>query len=321
MTQRFAAKSGTVLPEPETGNGRSLRNAVTAYLLDIKARKKSKTHSAYATALKYFLESCSKQTLEQITRADLLAYQIYLREKGQSDRSVANKFENVCSFLKQQKIIVSGPNGLISKNDWPVYTEEEVSVYTDEELKKFFETCNETEKLWFKFFYVTAMREQEVMYVSWSDIDFEQKSITVRENKRFGFRPKVYKGRSIRISADLLDLLKTWKKKSDQTCGLVFPTAGCLPKFDFLDCCKAIAKRAGLNQSDFYLHKFRATGRHDCCRVGWTSRRSRKFWGILTWSLRCATWAHRGMMSFRRRSSRSIRRFSFGGLKLGCATA
>ena len=82
-TERFGAKSGSVLPEPETGDGRSLRNAVTSYLLDIKARKKSKTHSAYATALKYFLESCPKQTLEQITRADLLAYQIYLREKKQ----------------------------------------------------------------------------------------------------------------------------------------------------------------------------------------------------------------------------------------------
>ena len=28
---------------------------------------------------------------------------------------------------------------------------------------------------------------------------------------------------------------------------------------DFLDCCKSIAKRAGLNEDNFWLHKFRAT--------------------------------------------------------------
>jgi integrase/recombinase XerD len=39
----------------------------------------------------------------------------------------------------------------------------------------------------------------------------------------------------------------------------VFPTADCNPKLDFLDCCKAIAKRAGLNPEGFWLHKFRAT--------------------------------------------------------------
>jgi hypothetical protein len=34
---------------------------------------------------------------------------------------------------------------------------------------------------------------------------------------------------------------------------------GCKPKLDFLDNCKAIAKRAKLKAEDFWLHKFRAT--------------------------------------------------------------
>jgi site-specific recombinase XerD len=40
---------------------------------------------------------------------------------------------------------------------------------------------------------------------------------------------------------------------------LVFPTSGCNPKLDFLDCLKAVAKRSGLKEDDFGLHKFRAT--------------------------------------------------------------
>jgi integrase/recombinase XerD len=125
-------KAGITLPEPETTGGRSLEDAVTTYLLEIFAHKKPKTHSAYELALRYFLESCHKTTLEQITRADLLAFRTYLVAKKQSDRSQWNKFASVMSFLKQNKI-----TGLVSKNDWPSFTEEEVSTYTKEELKSF----------------------------------------------------------------------------------------------------------------------------------------------------------------------------------------
>jgi integrase/recombinase XerD len=256
IARKQAARAGIVLPEPESANGgRSLREAVDGYLLEIQAHKKKKTHSAYRTALTYFLESCRKQTLEEITRTDLLAFKTFLRDKKeQSDRSVSNKFENVMSFLKQNKI-----TGLIGKTDWPVFTEEEVSVYTQEELDQFFAACNDVETLWFKTFYFTACREQEIMHLSWSDIDFERSIVTVRENKEFGFKPKAYKGRFIPISSGLLTLLKAWKEQSDRTCGLIFPTAGCKPKQNFLDECKTIAERAELNKDDFYLHKFRAT--------------------------------------------------------------
>jgi site-specific recombinase XerD len=40
---------------------------------------------------------------------------------------------------------------------------------------------------------------------------------------------------------------------------LVFPTSGCKPKLDFLDCLKAVAQRAKLKPEGFWLHKFRAT--------------------------------------------------------------
>jgi len=254
--RRAAADAGITLPQSKPAAGsRLLKEVVETYLLEIQAHKKKKTHSAYRTALTYFLESCKKQTLEEIHRTDMLAFKTYLRDKKkQSDRSIANKFENVMSFLKQQKI-----TGLIGKNDRPTFTQEEVETYTQDELDKFFAACTETENVWFEFFYRTAMREQEVMHVSWSDIDFERSAITVRENKRFGWKPKAYKGRYISIPASLIMLLKAWKEKSDRTCGLVFPTTGCKPKQNFLDECKAIAKRAELNKEDFYLHKFRAT--------------------------------------------------------------
>jgi hypothetical protein len=49
---------------------------------------------------------------------------------------VYNKFENLMSFLKAQ-----GVRGLVGKNDWPRFTEEEPEIYEPAELDKLFATC------------------------------------------------------------------------------------------------------------------------------------------------------------------------------------
>src|SRR5262249_53046981 len=74
-----------------------------------------------------------------------------------------------------------------------------------------------------------------------------------------GWTPKAYKEREIPIPEKLLKSLKAHEAKSDKGSKLVFPTAGCRPKLDFLDCLKAAAERAKLDQENFWLHKFRAT--------------------------------------------------------------
>jgi integrase/recombinase XerD len=56
-----------------------------------------------------------------------------------------------------------------------------------------------------------------------------------------------------------INTLKARKAKADKKCNLVFPTSGCNPKLDFLDCLKACAERAELKKEHFRLHKFRAT--------------------------------------------------------------
>ena len=137
--------------------------------------QKPKTLAAYTTALKYFTESCRKFYLHEIERYDMLKFVGFLRdEKKQSPRSVYNKFETVMTFLKANEI-----RGLVGKNDWPRYTEEEPEMYEQEELDKLFKACTDEERLWFEFFLMTGMREQEVMYAYWSDVNLA--ASTVRE--------------------------------------------------------------------------------------------------------------------------------------------
>jgi integrase len=246
-------KHGIKVIESEKGSA-TLANAAVIYLGEIKLAKKPKTHAAYNTSLTYFLESCKKQTLAEIERGDLLQYSAFLRDvKKLEPRTVWNKFSNVMSFLKAQ-----GIRGLANKTDWPRYVEDEPEVYERVDLDKFFAACDSTERLWFKFFLMTGMREQEVMHTTWAEINLNRGAVTVRYKKEYGFSPKNYKGREIPIPTKLVASLKKWKTK-DADCPLLFPTSGCKPKMNFLDSCKAIAKRAELNPDDFWLHKFRAT--------------------------------------------------------------
>ena len=95
--------------------------------------------------------------------------------------------------------------------------------------------------------------------------------MTVRYKPEYGFSLKNNREREIPIPTKLVASLKAWKAKSDKTCGLVFPTAGCRPKMNFLDDLKAAAERAKLSPEKFWLHKFRprsplgACGRASIC--------------------------------------------------------
>ena len=243
-----------VVPDGQNGH-RSMASSVADYLEEVKLSKKPKTLAAYGTALNYFVESCHKLSLEEIERKDLLKYAAFLRdEKEQSPRSCWNKFSNVMTFLKAQ-----GIRGLALKNDWPRFTEEEPEIYEREELDKLFKACDGEERLWYEFFLMTGMREQEVMYTYWSDVSFAASTVRVSHKADRGWTPKAYKEREIPLPKKLVNGLQAWRKKTDKNCDLVFPTAGCNPKLDFLDSLKAVAERAKLDKENFWLHKFRAT--------------------------------------------------------------
>jgi hypothetical protein len=133
----------SVLPENVDGH-RSIATAVAAFLDETELTKKPKTLAAYTTALNYFTESCPKLYLHDIERVDLLKFCAFLRDqKKQAPRSVYNKFENLMTFLK-----ANGIRGLVGKNDWPRYTEEEPEMYEQTELDSLFKACDSEEGLW-----------------------------------------------------------------------------------------------------------------------------------------------------------------------------
>jgi integrase/recombinase XerD len=250
-----AIANGVPLASANGATDRQLLSvAVTEYLEEVKLSSKPGTLVGYTTSLNYFTESCHRLNIGDVDRLDLLKFVAFLRdEKGHSQRTCWNKFNNVVSFLKSR-----GIHGLVKKTDWPRYTEEEPEVYEREDLDTLFAKCSADERLWFEFFLMTGMREQEVMHTEWSDLNLKASTVRVTHKPDRDWTPKAYKEREIPIPARLTASLKAWKAKANG-CALLFPASGCNPKTNFLYDLKAVAERAGLRQDEFWLHKFRST--------------------------------------------------------------
>jgi integrase/recombinase XerD len=124
-------------------------------------------------------------------------------------------------------------------------------------LEKFFAACDKDERLCYEFFLMTGMREQEVIYREWPDLNQRSGTVSMKWKPAYNWTPKGYKEREIPIPTSLMASLTSARPKNSK--GLIFPTSTGKADWHFLEGCKTIAHRAGLDPDDFWLHKFRAT--------------------------------------------------------------
>jgi integrase len=259
-------------------------DAVARYLRDVKMNKSDSTFRHYSQTLDLFQQSLVKATVDAINRDDMMDFQASLYKLGLSARTVKHKAIIVTSFLK-----TLGVRDLLGKGDWPSYTEEDPEIYTPEELQRFFAACTPEESLLFRFFLHSGFRDGEVRHAHWTDLDFTHGTAKVKHkevsrSQSWSFDPKSRRTREVPLPDFLIDLLREAKKHAKSK--LIFPSKahskapkarpGGKPSDEFLEYCKAIALRAGLNCEDcentageicavapccdqFYLHKFRAT--------------------------------------------------------------
>lgn len=80
-------------------------------------------------------------------------------------RTVHNRCSILRGFLRANDINV------IARQDLPRYTEKEVAAYSEDELKALFAAAITEDRLAFQFFLLTGVREQEVQFACWSDVD------------------------------------------------------------------------------------------------------------------------------------------------------
>ena len=70
-----------------------------------------------------------------------------------------------------------------------------MKIYRHDELARFFSACSDTERALFTTFLLTGFREQEVMFLRWSDVNFELRTVRVNFETGTGVLPEAM-GRS-----------------------------------------------------------------------------------------------------------------------------
>lgn len=259
---------GKVPPKIEDGTATSIADAMPMFLEHVKAHSPDKPLTArrYQEVLGHFQRLLGKKKyVEAITRADIDDYKIKRSEEpnGRHDRPAKPRTINFeVSTLRTFFYYLINERGIPMANPCarfkPLKDEKEKArrkppTYTQAELDRLFAACTDLEKTAFATLLLTGLREQELCYLTWKDVDLKRATIKVTGEGKDGFSPKDYEERVIPIPPDLLALLKRLPRKSEWVC----PGAKGGREAHLLRRLKAVAKRAGVQQAT--LHKFRHT--------------------------------------------------------------
>jgi len=221
----------------------------------------AETTTAYGQHIGELLAACKEsghRYPEEIDANDLRRFMDTLRQDDYSHNSICNHYTSTVAFLKFCGI---DHKTLLPYSERPTPEHDDPVAYTEEEVEKFFVACgDERYRIVFEFLLKVGARELEAAHLEWTDIRDDGRSATVKiENKRhLNHRTKTRKSRVVPLERGLADKLAAWHRKNPGT-NLVFGTDSDKVDWHFLRACKSVAKRAGFDPNNFWLHKWRDT--------------------------------------------------------------
>ena len=254
-------KAGETVKKP------ALHVAVTKYLEQIEALKKPNTHRKYAAVLERFLDFFrDRDSIDAISSDDLTRFVVTLKkDHGLGSNTILHNAVIIAQFLKRH-----GRSGITRELQLPERITPLVKVYRHEELARFFAACSDLEHALFATFLLTGFREQEVMFLRWSDLNFELRTVRVTAKPELRFYPKRWEDREVPAPMELIEELR--KHPHRPKCQFVFPSPTGNREQHMLDHCKSVATRAKLDPTKFDLKTFRSTYATGMLRRGFDVR-------------------------------------------------
>jgi len=209
-----------------------------------EAGRRPKTIKQYRTALNEFAKNVKARYIDEVNEQVLRQYLRFMREpvpeqrRGYSAKTIETRMTVIFSLLKTNKIE--------ARVDLPKVTEKIVRRFSQAELKKLFAAMSDEEKFRYSFFLDTGCREQEVMYATWRDIDWDTEEFLVTAKREDGFEPKDHEERRVPLSKSMIKQLKEHYNEPAHL-RWIFTNGDNNPESHFLDKFKRIALRAGAN--------------------------------------------------------------------------
>ena len=250
-----------IAPKPSPEAPKSFEELRTAFIHDKKTTFKkdgspldADTITHYEQVTQVFLDTIQRKMPSQVTKQDLKDW-IASQRLRVSHRTVCNLYIGIVCFLHFCGV---DHKKLLPQSERPTPVEETPECYNESEMTKFFFACvNERDSLAFELFLKTGPRERELTNLEWDDLILGPNPV-VKYRTKEGFRTKTGKSRVVPLESNLAVKLAAWRD-TNPTTRLVFPTVEGKVEGHFLRTCKTLAKRAGMDEKNFWLHKFRDT--------------------------------------------------------------
>ena len=227
---------------------------------------KPATAQRYGQVLRHFVRLFGhKQYVENITRADVDEYKIHRRQEKseQHGRLITARTVNfeVCTLrtffyylINERGVSMTNPCARFKHlRDAKKKAGRRPPTYTQAEIEALLSHCDDFERAVFATLLLTGLREQELCFLTWRDLDFTRACLRVSGEGKMGFSPKDYEERAIEMPPDLVSVLAALPRRSEW----VFPTNSGKRLNHLLRRLKAIAAQAQV--ADATLHKFRHT--------------------------------------------------------------
>lgn len=216
---------------------KTVEEAAREYIQRSK-QKAHKTYLGYRTAVNLFVARCKKTYVDEICRDDMLDFLHELRtrpsrETGKpiGESTVFNYFLKTMVFLNDRgigKYVMR--EDWVQKKDWPVNVDKrnknkKYATYAEQEVAAMLHVADASEEAVVRFLVGTGFRIGEAAVAEWMDVDWEEKTVSVRFKPKFAFRPKDYEERTVAISDTLLTCLRKYRGSAANDV-LIFPSPG-----------------------------------------------------------------------------------------------
>ena len=231
-----------------------LASTIDAYLNHVKVNQKLSTYRRYRSVLANFREYfASKKYLNEISRAGILEYRDFRATKVDSPVTLNTEITMIRAFLywcKEFRNLKDNPAAKIKPRQ---VLQKNPSVYTDEEVTQMLQKADSVEQALILTCCYTGMREQEICFLTWEDVNLKKKVLHISAKPEYGFTPKTWEEREIEMSDRLVDAFKELPRNHRW----VFPTVRGKRHAHIYKIIERVAKDAGV--AGAHPHKFRAT--------------------------------------------------------------
>jgi site-specific recombinase XerD len=199
---------------------RNLAEFLKDYLAYSKSNKALQSYERDTFIIKNFTDFIQADKLSAITAAKLEAYKVHRRENGAKLTTVNRELNTIKAMLNKAVAWGSLPQSPAKSVQKFREPRRQVRYLTKEEVRAILKAADDRLKPILEVFLHTGFRRDELVHLTWADIDFKNQALSVQAKD--DWHPKDYEARHIPMTPRLKEVLLSLPRQNN---GFVFTNA------------------------------------------------------------------------------------------------